>query len=108
MSMFSSLLAGNLEGKVRNLIVTSVGMNPETSTFVGKLKGAIPYPLRIARISNALGINGLTSEAREQSPFLSRMLNIALGVVSDNAVIPDNERCNNPVCHRYCTISCIL
>ena len=94
-SVFASLLSGNLKGKVRNIIVSQVAMNPIISK-INYFKKTLPTN----KILTAIGIHGVTVETSENAPIYSRILDGLIGMMVNNTLVPSVERCQDPVCHR--------
>ena len=91
---FASLLTGALEGKIRSLISSQVAANP-IPTQANKLKAGIYIPGTI----EALGVDGITVDTDDFVSLSERLFNkFTEGV--NKALLPYDELCDNPVCHR--------
>lgn len=91
---FASLLSGALEGKVRNLVCSQVAANPIPSQ-VNKLKAGLYIP----GTAEALGVDGLTVDTDDYVSLTDRLFNnIAKGLT--RVILPYDQLCQNPVCHR--------
>ena len=92
--LFASLLSGALEGKVRSLVCSQVAANPIPTKF-NKLKAGLFIP----GIAEALGVDGLTVDTDDYASLTDRLFNnIAKGLT--RVILPYDELCQNPVCHR--------
>lgn len=93
--LFASLLAGALDGKVRNVVASQVAANPMPSSF-NKLKAGLHIP----GVLGSLGIEGITVDTDDQASWTERLFNQFVKGV-DKVFLPYDEMCRNPVCHRY-------
>lgn len=100
--LFASLLAGALEGKVRNVVASQVAANPMPSSF-NKLKAGLHIP----GVLESLGIEGLTVDTDDQASWTERLFNQFVKGV-DKVFLPYEEMCRNPVCHRITFIYGLL
>ena len=91
---FASLLSGALEGKVRSVVASQVAANPIPCTF-NKLKAGLHIP----GVMEALGIKGITVDTDEHASWTDWLFDKFVKGV-DYVVLPYEELCNNPVCHR--------
>ena len=92
---FASLLSGALDSKIRNLVCSQVAANP-IPTQVNKLKAGLYIPGTV----EALGVDGITVDTDDFVSLSERLFNnFTEGV--NKVLLPYDELCNNPVCHRW-------
>lgn len=100
--LFASLLSGALEGKVRNVVASQVAANPIPCAF-NKLKAGLHIP----GVLESLGIKGITVDTDDDATWSERLFNQFVKAV-DHVVLPYEEMCRNPVCHRVTFIYGLL
>jgi cholesterol oxidase len=88
MSLLMSLLAGKLEGKVRSVICSQLGLHPIAPPFA-KLKAAVYF----ASLLRWFGVKTLSAHF-DPYKLSHRIADKLL------TLYPTKERCNNPVCRR--------
>ena len=94
MIVFASLLSGKLDGKVRNLVCSQVAANPIPSQ-INKLKAGLYLPGTL----EALGMDGLTADTDDYASLSDKLFNNAAKAFH-RIILPYDELCHNPVCHR--------
>ena len=91
---FASLLSGALEGKVRSIVCSQVATNPIPSQ-INKLKTGIHAPSTL----EALGVDGITVDTDDYVSLSEKIFNnFTEGLAK--VILPYDELCRNPVCHR--------
>ena len=91
---FASLLSGALEGKVRNIVCSQMAANPIPSQ-INKLKAGLHFPGTF----EALGVDGITVDTDDYVSLSERIFNSFTKGFS-KLILPYDELCRNPVCHR--------
>ena len=101
-TMHTSLLGGDLEGKIRSMVVSQVGF-----CFVVSKVNKVKAETRLPKFLQCIGVSGMSAYTDIEDAWHRKVMNRVFDGLA-NITTDSEEHCDNDVCHRITFIYSLL